>query len=282
MKGFECSGASIPGTDHTRPGQPKWTNNHDAFGFYQDEDCVLAVVCDGCGSTPHPEVGSQIGVRLVLKHLKDAVKGGIVLRDNFMSSILHGPLTHGVLCDLLTIAKTMAGEKHVQDMILHHFLFTIVGVVMTKDVTAIFSFGDGVYGLNSEIIVISPTEGNAPAYLGQMLLPGTMEEKYLKFTLHELLPTDAVRCVLVGTDGLNDLYNSAQLRMPGKDEEVGSMFQFMEDDRYFKNPDAIRRRLALFNLETIDETSSRPRIKMGLLHDDTTMVVIRREVENKE
>jgi hypothetical protein len=61
---------------------------------------------------------------------------------------------------------------------------------------------------------------------------------------------------------------------------VGPLSQFWTDDRYFANPDALRRRLTLINRESVraDFESRRLVRTPGLLPDDTTVVVLRRRM----
>jgi hypothetical protein len=90
-----------------------------------------------------------------------------------------------------------------------------------------------------------------------------------------------VESILIGTDGVSDLIKAANCNLPGKSELVGEIGQFWEDDRYFKNPDAIRRQLALINREVTkpDWPEHQLTKEVGLLPDDTTLVVMR--ISNK-
>ncbi|MDO8622315.1 MAG: protein phosphatase 2C domain-containing protein, partial [bacterium] len=55
-----------------------------------------------------------------------------------------------------------------------------------------------------------------------------------------------------------------------------SIDQFWTDDRYFRNPDMVRRRLTLVNREAVRAENGMLARTPGLLPDDTTLVVIRR------
>lgn len=275
MKGFLVAGGSVPGADHTKPGQPGWTNNHDAFSWHADEDSLIGVVCDGCGSTLHPEVGAKIASRAVIKRLQPMLAAGMWRSQMNIPGALR-MLQADLKRDIKSAALLMADEEFVQAAVLDHFFFTIVCVAMTQDLTALFSLGDGVISLNGETTAIRSAEGNAPPYIGQTLIPGLMPEKYLKFSILDIVPTAEVQSVLIGTDGVNDLASAADEMLPGKEIPVGPISQLWTDPKYVDNPDNIRRHLALVNLETIDESGERPRIKKGLLPDDTTLLVIRR------
>jgi hypothetical protein len=74
-----------------------------------------------------------------------------------------------------------------------------------------------------------------------------------------------VDSLLVGTDGVLDLEALAdRCAAPGAGT-VGPLRQFWEDDRFFLNPDMVRRRLTVIG-----------RGPSGPLPDDTTLIVLRR------
>lgn len=273
MKGFMVAGGSVPGTDHTRPGTPGWTNNHDAFAWHSDEDILVAAVCDGCGSTPHPEVGAKLASRMALKIITTHIRVGLWEENPEIAlKMLQGEM----VANLRVIAHMLADREFESVVANDHFLFTLLLIVMTEKTTRIITFGDGVFVLNGVTRIVVPAVGNAPPYIGQGLVPGAMPERYLHFTLQTSVPTKEVESVLIGTDGANDLMDLQDHSLPGKHIPVGEFSQFWTENRYVENPDSIRRHLALANLETIDESGERPRIKKGLLHDDTTVVVVRR------
>ena len=123
-----------------------------------------------------------------------------------------------------------------------YFLFTIVGALILPEVTAIFSIGDGIIGINERLIEIGPFPNNQPPYSAYSLLDQSLtgfSPDELRFTVHSVTPTNEVQTVLIGTDGVMDLSRAFPLN------------QFWENDLYFKNPDAVRRRLALINKESI-------------------------------
>lgn len=295
MKGFLSAAGSVPGTEHVKPGEPGWTNNHDAFGLYSTEDCLIAVVSDGCGSMPHSEVGSKIVCRLVIKRLLPLIGGGLWDSQITISGALR-ILKFALVSDLKSEAEMLSANGALYaftdgmpaGIIPEYFFCTIVCVAMTDLWTALFSFGDGVISLNGETTTLRPARGNAPPYIGQTLVPGCMREELLHFSLVDILPTGNVQSVLIGTDGVQDLLAAADRRLPGKTESVGALSQFWTNDKFVKNPDAIRRRLALANLETVEYSTDRfgrlidgPRIKRGLLSDDTTLAVVKRMKEGE-
>src|SRR5439155_16598404 len=77
---FQLAGATVAGRLHHVSGR----NNQDAFAWAQSPGGLVAVVCDGCGSAPHSEVGAQLGARLVAKTLAlQLAQGGDPAGDDF-------------------------------------------------------------------------------------------------------------------------------------------------------------------------------------------------------
>jgi hypothetical protein len=126
--------------------------------------------------------------------------------------------------------------------------------------TALFWLGDGVVAFYDHWQVLPSFPGNAPPYLAYGIL-GVEVDPFQTW----ILPTEEWRSLLIGTDGLKDFIAAAEV------EPVGDLSQFWTEDRYFRNPDQVRRQLARWNRES--KTRSR------LLPDDTTLVVMRRAGE---
>ena len=150
---------------------------------------------------------------------------------------------------------------------------------MTPVWTFVFSAGDGVFAVNGETIVIAGFEENAPPYLAYKLVPSSIDRSLLGFKVRRQMLTESVQSIMIGSDGVADLIGAAEKPLPGKEEPIGPLAQFWTKESFVTNPDAIRRRLALVNLETVDRSGEVPRIKPGPLSDDTTVVVIKRMKE---
>lgn len=266
MKGFLVAGGSVPGTDHTMPGQPGWKNNQDAFAHYSDERCLVAVVSDGCGSGPHCEVGAQIVSRLMVRGVRRLIAGDAwnpralpaaleVLKDSIVADITSAawPLTWGR--ELYTFDEDDQPHGIVPD----YFFCTTLFAAIAPDWAGVVSFGDGYYAVNGEVAEIEPAPVNAPPYLAQCLVPGCMPEPYLHFRVHMLRPATEIRSILVATDGVRYL-------------PQGELDRFCNERRFVDNPENIRRRLAVINREHVEKGI----IKQGPLADDTTVAVIQR------
>lgn len=256
---FEIAAGSVPGRQHVLTGR----NNQDAYAWQCLPQALLAVVCDGCGSGAHSEVGAQVGARLVLEALRGALP---VAGEAFWRQVSAEVLRH-----LRDLATRLGGPlaRTVQE----YLLFTIVGALMTPADTWVFALGDGVIAVNETITPLGPWPHNAPPYLAYSLLDTAPP---LGLAPLQYWPTATVQSLLLGTDGLD-----AFLDAPAADDGLGPLGQFWQEERYFHNPDAIRRRLALLNREVLrpDWSAQRLERQAGRLDDDTTLVVMRRRAE---
>ena len=258
---FELAAATILGREHARAGR----NNQDAFWARASEHGLVAVVADGCGSGAQSELGAQLGARRVVEGALSLLgQGRGVSAPDFLFQLE---------ADLLCFLKALWGELG-EHALGEALLFTLVGAVVTDEHVLVFSAGDGLWALNGELHPLGPFPGNAPPYLAYGLLkPGAVSLK-----TQALVPTAEVESLLLGTDGVTELGGLSAARVPERDEPVGPLSQFWSEDRYFTNPDALRRRLALLNREAVRaDFGARRLVRVpGLLGDDTTLVVLRR------
>lgn len=270
------------GTDHAR----KSVNNQDGIGIARNEKCVVGIVCDGCGSGPDSEVGALIGAKLlstcIAGHAERYLKLGVGDAAELMrwTHILE-KAREDVVAHLRVLGNAMGDSA--TEIVSRYFLFTALGFAITESVTVIFAIGDGVYiladtssdpMLDYDIVPLGPFPSNAPPYLGYNIL-GTP----IPFTIHSLTPTEGLTAVAVGTDGFEDYIAAARNRKthPGTTTLVGSIPDLWMTDAYFRNPDALRRKLYLMNTPKtrIDYDSRVVDRQNGLLRDDTSIVVAR-------
>lgn len=276
---FEIAGGTITGRDHVRASR----NNQDALVVRQTADARIAVVADGCGSSPHSEVGAQLGAGLCAEVLVDELPNTLISDDGLSSPdaawLVMERVRTRLLAQIRTLAERMGGDfsRTIQD----YFLFTLVGAVITNRFAWTFSLGDGIALVNGDVIYNGVFAGNAPPYLAYGLVKTTLQQvdpTLLEFRIHDVRPTALVQSILIGTDGAADFMRVADRKLPGKDEVIGPLSQFWQEDRYFKNPDMIRRRLAMANREVTTVDWSRREVAKDhpLLPDDTTVVVVRK------
>jgi hypothetical protein len=260
---FEIGGGSVTGRAHVAAGR----NSQDAFCWASGADGVVAVVCDGCSSGPHSEVGAQVGSRLFVRAATRLLGSNLDVAD------LLGQVGQDVLANLRVLAREMSIDaSSFSRTVVDHFLFTIVGALITAGGATTFSLGDGLVVVNGERTVLGPFAHNEPPYLGYALLAGAPDRgasEHLCFKIHRSMSASEVQSLVLGTDGAIELETVAERPIRGRAEAVGPLSQFWTDDRFFKNPDMVRRRLTVLNRGPHGR----------LLSDDTTLVVIRRAEE---
>jgi hypothetical protein len=261
-KAFEIAGGSIAGSAHVAAGR----NNQDAFAWAKTASGIVAVVCDGCSGAPHSHVGACIIARLIVQSVARWLNAGNVERSERsersgyplqMTSLLDC-VRDDVVAHVRVLASAMSAEtKHdrasgamsaFRRTVADHFLCTVVGVVIDAHFATTFSLGDGLVVINGQQERLGPFANNAPPYLGYELL-GIARRG---FEILRSVPVADIESLMIGTDGANDLGTKAE--------------HFWTDDRVFKNPDMVRRRLTILNREM-------------RLADDTTLVVLRRTKE---
>ncbi|WP_437738792.1 protein phosphatase 2C domain-containing protein [Sorangium sp. So ce1335] len=265
---FQVAGGTVTGTDHLAAGRP----NQDAYAFRAEGGCLAAVVCDGCGSGARSEVGAALGARLVVEQVLGALRRG----GDIESPETWEEVRRGALAPLRAVAAGMGGS--LAEVVSTYFLFTVVGLAVSGGRACAFSLGDGLIALGDEVLRLGPFPRDEPPYLAYGLLDRPPGGEAPRFTVHRALPSSALRAALLGTDGAVDLLESSSRQLPGGGGEVGPLSSFWEDDRYFRNPDAVRRRLALINRSVARPVWKEERMHRegGLLRDDTTVVVVRR------
>jgi hypothetical protein len=260
---FEVAGGTVIGRSHAVSER----GNQDAYTWLSRPGSLVAVVCDGCGSGAHSEVGARLGARLVVEGLSRRLADGASLD----APELWASLRDDVLGALRGVALAMGGR--LAETVAEYFLFTVVGVAVAGEQGCVFACGDGVLAVDGELTRLGPFPGNEPPYLGYGLLdrPASLE-------VVRTFPAAEVRSVLVGSDGAADLEDVAARPLPGGGT-VGALGQFWEEDRHFQNRDAVRRRLALINRDVVRPIWDERRLarQPGPLGDDATLVVIRRK-----
>jgi hypothetical protein len=274
MSDFELATSSVCGRDHQRVSR----NNQDALAVERGARHLVLVVADGCGSSPGSEVGARLGARLLaaalLRRLEPAPAPAAAADplpshpEDARAPGLDAALAAArsdVLAQLGSLARALCAASAPDDRALasavrEQLLFTLVGAVVGPAETALFALGDGLLELNDRSFPLGPFPGNQPPYLGYALLPQALHgfaPEELQLQLRARIPTAELRSLALGTDGALDLEAAA-----------ASPAQLLAEPVLFKNPDGLRRRLYLL----ARDQPARP----APLHDDTTLVLLRR------
>ncbi|NQU25222.1 MAG: protein phosphatase 2C domain-containing protein [Candidatus Nealsonbacteria bacterium] len=267
---------TVVGRDHLKCGKVLvGRNNQDAVVVRQSDRALVGVVCDGCGGEEHSEFGARLGANLVSQS---------VLRNAGIADPIEDVLdrVHGdVLAELRILVRHFGDDPAV--VIRNHFLFTIVGVLVRPGTLHLFALGDGTWAVANNlenrtrsVHSLGPFPDNAPPYLGYAI-DGSRSPNVDSFRLIRTIHnTGEPHAVLIGSDGAADLADAADRVIPGTRELVGPISDFWQDDRYFRNPQMINRKLRRLNTDTQRVVHGKIHPFHGLLHDDTTLLVVRR------
>ncbi|MCB9754282.1 MAG: protein phosphatase 2C domain-containing protein [Myxococcales bacterium] len=274
---FELADGTVAGRDHVRAGR----NNQDARACASDERAIVAIVCDGCGSCPQSELGAQLTARVMIAACREAVA-----RDPRLEAPTEtlAAIQGRALDSLRALTGALHGEdaRGARAFVHDALLCTVIGLLVTPGATMIFAAGDGAVAVNDRVRPLGPFPGNSPPYLASALLTGREEDAPLRVI--ERVETRALSSAMIASDGALEL-EARQLRaVPGTTRPLGPLRQFWTDDRYFRNPDALRRQLALANREVARAAASGGGLRRehGLLPDDTTIVALRRRARDTE
>lgn len=262
---FEVVGGSVSGRSHAVIGKA----NQDAYAGRMDAMGFCGIVCDGCGSGARSEVGAALGARIISEKVLENIAEGHSLGDEKTWERIRWE----TLEVFGALVKNMG--QPISSVVAEHFLFTVMGIAISEHDAVVFGIGDGIFALNEDITRIGPFPGNAPPYLGYGLLG-----EGPSFTLYRRMALQSFESALVGTDGLVDYENAQGKSIPGgRGERVKPLSAFWHEDKYFQNADALRRTLSLVNREVQRPVWNEKRIvkEVGLLEDDTTLVVVRRK-----
>lgn len=284
MDKIQVAAGSITGRNHLGRGNLLLGgNNQDAFTIYREPDLLIAVVADGCGSSEKSEVGAALGVQSYTSALLKEWRGGD--SDTLHTDAFWQRVDARALAPIAVVAESLTTPAFSFKQVLnHHFLFTILGVIHTPAGTWIFRSGgsDGVIDANGEVVELLPGEGNCPGYPAYQLLQTkfSADPKFSRLTVERFIPSGEMQSILIGTDGVLELLRRADDLIPGTTRSVGTLGDLWGDDRIFTDPSALQRRLRAVNSEvvTLNRHTQPATIvrSRGLLSDDTTLVLIRR------
>lgn len=279
MENFQTAAGTITGRDHVQ----QLKNNQDGYSLFHTPNSIVGVVCDGCGSGDYSEVGARITARIVAYNAHTLTNSYQELGPEFLSMLESVTLASlRSTAQQLGDSPQMRGEsltysqgKTVED----YLLCTVLGVVMTPKTVLVFFVGDGIVAVNGEIQVLEPNEGNSPDYLAYALTGSARGSDAWKLRTLCQIPTEELNSVLLATDGLEKIHWKPDTPMPVTGAPVGSLPQFWKNDAFFQNKDALRRKLFLMNRPNQRINWERKTIDSdpALLHDDTTVLVVRRK-----
>ncbi len=260
---IRMAAGSVVGRAHRRLGR----GNQDALALVATGGAAVAVVCDGCGSGARSEVGAALGARLWAAAIAERIGAGVDLEDDG----LWCGAQDAVLVRLRELATAMGGD--LDATVREHFLFTTVIAAWTERQVAAAAIGDGVIAFDRDVDVLGPFADNQPPYVGYGIVGDAQA-----FTRRLVRRADDVSAIAIATDGAAAFVDDGETLRDAGGEPIGSFAQFTADARWWRNPDALRRRLAVINREELGIDWARGAIdrRGAPLEDDTTIVVLRR------
>jgi hypothetical protein len=270
---IEVASGTVTGRDHTFGGNLVLGKpNQDAIATAWTENAFVAVLCDGCSSGEHSEVGAQLICRLLLSEIVHQMNTtwdappsqspGVwsfgdcaVWIDGQMNHVKfpgNAPPYLGYLMLPRHEIKVDA-EELVFKPIRSTGIFRELLRIVPSDVVASLERLTSLFECTAEGYVFLPRQVVETYFLCTATVV-IIDETYL-----DMLP------IVVGTDGLADV----------PDPSI-----FLED-RMFANPANATRTLRKMNQPTMRIGGDPPRLIKtdGVLPDDTTLVAIRRKVQ---
>ena len=248
---FAVAGGSVTGRHHRRLDR----GSQDAWATGRGAGAVVAAACDGCGSGRRSEVGAALGAQLWVRAVVDLVATGAAIDDPSLWQAARARVV-AVLASLVEALAGDDGDARTAALV-DHGLFTSLVAAITDTHAVVYAVGDGMVAIDGRVVTLAPDADNQPPYVGYDLL-GAAPPPSL-FDVHRAAD---VGSIVLATDGAAEL----------------ELAPFWSDPRFVRNPDAIRRRLAVINQERIEIDPDRGTlVRSGApLGDDTTVVVLRR------
>lgn len=263
---IQIAGGTVAGRRHNIAGD----NNQDAFCWGQAQAGLVGVVCDGCGSGKHSEVGAKLAARWTVRAIGARLGRGQPIPD------LLEEVRQELLSRMYQTAVDLGADPgpgwseetraEFGQTVKDYLLFTIVGIIVEGARVTTFALGDGLVVVNRQRHRLGPFPRNEPPFLGYALMPSRAGAADDRFVILDSLPIQALRSILIGTDGAAQIDERADDLLPSGQERVGSLDQFWTDDHIFGKREALSRRLAMIQRGPSG----------GILGDDVAIVVVRK------
>ncbi len=260
-------------------------NCQDALFTVEQKDLVVAVVGDGVGDpvdSPYSEVGARIGVTAIANQIASRLLSTSRWRWNhhLQGRDFWNQVNVHTLNLIEDTALGMGGSR--SRAIIKHFLFTIVGMVLTPDQTLFFGVGDGNYFLNGKMyeMFVKDVDNNPPCLAYSLV--GTTSSRItpedMQIRVRHTISTKSVQSAMIATDGIEWLLKDPNKVVPGTKVPVGGPEDFWNNHEYYENPSALGWRLNLLATEKrkIDWKASELEVQPAILNDDLAMVVASR------
>lgn len=157
MNTLHIRAGQIIGRDHIL----RQANSQDGYALIETEKHVVGIVCDGCGDGKHSEVGAKLAANYLAGQATDLLAAGHLIEE--IPNLLY-PRMVQYLENLISLTQPRDRLAFLRE----HLLFTIVGIILTDDDGVIFTAGDGIYAVDSDVCEID--QNNEPIYIAYGLI----------------------------------------------------------------------------------------------------------------
>jgi hypothetical protein len=257
MELYSLRAASVIGTEH----RDQWRNNQDAYAMISEGLFSFGIVCDGCGSTAHAEVGAKL-IATKAKQIAHTLVGAICEREWTPKPELMARSLKTELLYFLRSLKMQLDEESFRETM----ACTLLGFILFEEEGCLFYRGDGFYAVDGIVYQLS-SENNAPDYLIYDV-DHPQEDSLI------IEPIDKpFSQVMVGTDGFEWWSRRESQLLPDQTREIGSVESFLEEAE-FDTSVKMQRFLQRVQTPRIVEGSRRD----GLLKDDTTLIIAEKRI----
>lgn len=219
---IQLATASILGREHAR----LLKNNQDGVAARVEGNVAVAVVTDGCGSGASSEVGARLGARF----LAQAMPG--LVREVGVAPVLAERATAALLQWVEAVVRPLdVSGTELPLLVGDQFLFTFLCAVMNEKSSLIFGVGDGAWRADADGRVLDAGAQNAPDYVAYGLVGVPVGPAQVHFW-------GEAKELAVATDGLG-----------------GAFSALCQDERVWRNPAALQRKLNVKSKELFDDTT---------------------------
>lgn len=279
MNDFIYDAGSVTGTKHMGK-YPNFIaeNNQDAYAIHDTNNYFTGVICDGCGSSKYSDVGARLGSKFVISYITSRLDNDIEIDFEDLANSINDFCISQVHLLRNKSDKFYIGKRNIEDIyddLFDLFLFTIIGVIITKNNSLMFRFGDGVFYLNENFNEYKYIFNAPPFVLYREINVSNKYHHPLTFQL-ERFDTKDIDKLLIGSDGVADLKKAEGKKIPGVNKNVMKL-----DDLIINcpNENRLQNYLTLCNRNSVkyNKEQSKNIIEQGLLPDDTTMIILKRE-----
>jgi hypothetical protein len=256
MKNFnvKISHGSSPGYHHL----DSYQGNQDGIFSIRNmcnNGIQVGVICDGCSSSDHPELGSVYFSQLIAECINERYRMDLLKKDE--DENLEW-LAESIIS---TIELMTVKIQSKQEFIKRNLLFTIIGFYIIDGIVTVFHYGDGVVywsldgAKDNRYIMID--QNNAPNYISYRKWGIACD-----FTIFQLV---GFKCkhIIIGSDGIDYIHKNAGKKYH-RNKTVPTLDEIANDEKVYRNPSLLTKKLQSLT-------------KHRILFDDTSMFVIKVE-----